>query len=473
MSKKVCENSANFFGSGDPELRRQFVTEDGVLRFPIVGDSYTETNLSEFFIYRDNEISLVNNNTSPKWNLIPNSINLETMSKVYQKNINAVVRIACISNADIVAIPDNFTGPKLFNLFASGAGFFISDDGMIATATHIILTPTPPEDPNVRWPIQDNILVQIFPENQIFNALVVGYDNKTDVAVLKINLPNNLLPRNFLSIINSRNVPIGSPAIALSHPNQVDTPASSPQFINQRPNIQSISFGVITDNKFTDDTMHVESVVTDIQYTTPVNGGPLIDLKGNCIGITSWIIRRTNDLYEIRGAVAGYLAMEVVRVFRAGYNFNGSLHQEFIKYTSALRLTYFTNFNLISIRGISLSPQLYPQVVAGVFINNIITDRDGFQEEIELLPDFVAAGLSVGDVIIKAGPVGVRPLLDIGKANNQYSLDTIVILNPVIDIVFLKAGDNFTIEYPANDLHLESLSLPQLVRFDFQYTKIS
>jgi S1-C subfamily serine protease len=248
--------------------------------------------------------------------------NLSQISTTYLSKINAVVRVVAISNTNLNQIKNNsgdYYSTK-FNLFNSGGGFFVFNgtDGYISTSAQIILKSASLISDNIPTQIQDNIFVRVFPENLILKAVVIGLERRMDIALLKINLNDPSLdmplgPREFLDFINNRDVSIGTSVIALSHPQyRNETPGSVFFNINTyRPDIQSIYSGIITENKFTNDNKHVESVTVNNNYMPPFQGGPLLINSGLCLGMASWSL--TNDrLYTTKGFVASNLIEKVI-----------------------------------------------------------------------------------------------------------------------------------------------------------------
>ena len=141
---------------------------------------------------------------------------------------------------------------------AAGSGFVITEDGYILTKYHVI------EDAN-------SIKVT-FVDGTSYDATLVGGEEENDIAVLKINA-NGLTP---VIIGNSDNVQVGEQVVAIGNPLGELT--------------YSMTQGIIS-AKDRSITMENGEVMNMLQTDTAINsgnsGGPLFDMYGQVIGITS------------------------------------------------------------------------------------------------------------------------------------------------------------------------------------------
>jgi serine protease Do len=182
-----------------------------------------------------------------------------------------------------------------------GSGFIVSKEGHILTNYHVVQG-------------TDDILVDLNDGRQA-KATVVGSDQQADVAVLKINLPN-LTP---LSLADSDQVKVGQIVFAVGNPFGLR---------------ESVSQGIISarDRRGISDSS-VEFFQTDTAINPGNSGGPLIDIKGEVVGINSVIysesggnqgigfaipsnlIRRTlKSIIEKGRAVKSYLGVSVQQI---------------------------------------------------------------------------------------------------------------------------------------------------------------
>ena len=157
---------------------------------------------------------------------------------------------------------------------ASGSGFIVSPDGYILTNNHVVAD-------------ADRVNVTLFDKRQFTNAKVVGRDPTTDVAVIKIDAGNSLPTLNLGDDANAR---VGQWVLAIGNPLQLDFTVTagivSAKGRNQRGLLPSKY--AITDY-----------IQTDAAINPGNSGGPLLNIRGDVIGINSAIASGT-------GYYAGY-----------------------------------------------------------------------------------------------------------------------------------------------------------------------
>jgi S1-C subfamily serine protease len=144
----------------------------------------------------------------------------------------------------------------------TGSGFVISSNGTILTNAHVIQGAV-------------KITVQ-FGDNKAVDAKVVGKDENTDLAVLKV--PTDGLTLTPLPLGASRNVQVGDPTIAIGNPFGLD---------------RTLTTGVVSALQRQIRAPNGFSIDNVIQTDAPINpgnsGGPLLDAYGRVIGINSQI----------------------------------------------------------------------------------------------------------------------------------------------------------------------------------------
>ena len=171
---------------------------------------------------------------------------------------------------------------------ATGSGFLIDTEGHIVTNAHVVEG-------------ADKIEVKLGASDKEYTAEVVGTDPATDVALIKVDAPEEEL--HPLALGDSSKVEVGDPVVAIGNPFGLDRTVTSGivsalQRQIQAPNGFSIS--------------HV--IQTDAAINPGNSGGPLIDEEGQVIGINSQIQNTGNDgNVGIGFAVPINTAREVVR----------------------------------------------------------------------------------------------------------------------------------------------------------------
>jgi serine protease Do len=162
-----------------------------------------------------------------------------------------------------------------------GSGFIVSKEGHILTNYHVVQG-------------TDDILVDLNDGRQA-KATVVGSDQQADVAVLKVNLPN-LVP---LSLADSDQVKVGQIVFAIGNPFGLR---------------ESVSQGIISarDRRGISDSS-VEFFQTDTAINPGNSGGPLIDVKGEVVGINSVIYSESGGNQGIGFAIPSNLVRRTLK----------------------------------------------------------------------------------------------------------------------------------------------------------------
>jgi S1-C subfamily serine protease len=186
-----------------------------------------------------------------------------TARDIYKRDAPGVAFI----RADIVqksqgTSPFDFGIPQEQRGQATGSGFVIDSKGTILTNAHVVNG-------------AQKITVQ-FQNKQSTTAKVLGTDESTDLAVLKVDPAG--LQLHPLSLGSSKGVQVGDPAIAIGNPFGLE---------------RTLTTGVISAVQRTiraPDNFQIDDVLqTDAPINPGNSGGPLIDGAGRVIGINSQI----------------------------------------------------------------------------------------------------------------------------------------------------------------------------------------
>lgn len=193
----------------------------------------------------------------------------KAFSTVAKKVTPCVVNISTISKKKMVQpffemspFFDDFFGggqPQYRRDKSLGSGFIISKDGYIVTNDHVV---------------RDAETVQVKLSNdKVYDAKVVGGDQKSDIAVIKINAAD--LPTVVLG--DSDKLEVGQWAIAIGNPFGLD---------------RTMTVGVISATGRSN--MGIETYENFIQTDASINpgnsGGPLLNIYGEVIGINTAIV---------------------------------------------------------------------------------------------------------------------------------------------------------------------------------------
>ena len=166
-----------------------------------------------------------------------------------------------------------------------GSGFIISPDGYILTNTHVIKGMT-------------NIKVTLNDKRQ-YPAKLIGQDEKSDVALLKIEAQN--LPT--VKIGNPDELRSGEWVAAIGAPFGFEN---------------SVTSGIVSaKNRTLPDDGYMPFIQTDVAINPGNSGGPLFNLKGQVVGINSQIYSRSGGFMGISFAIPINVAMNVADQLKA------------------------------------------------------------------------------------------------------------------------------------------------------------
>jgi serine protease Do len=130
-----------------------------------------------------------------------------------------------------------------------------------------------------------------------FKAKIIGTDKRTDVALVKIE--GNNLPR--LTVGDSNKIRVGEWVIAIGSPFGLDN---------------TVTAGIVS-AKARDTGEYLPLIQTDVAVNPGNSGGPLINMRGEVIGINSQIYSRSGGYMGISFAVPMDEAMRVSDQLRA------------------------------------------------------------------------------------------------------------------------------------------------------------
>jgi serine protease Do len=235
-------------------------------------------------------------------------------------------------------------GPREYLERSLGSGFIISEDGYILTNAHVVAKM---DQPTVK--LQDK---------REFKAKVIGIDQRTDVALIKIEAKG------------LRKVTIGEPA-KLEVGEWVAAIGSPFGFEN------SVTAGIVSaKGRLLPDESYVAFIQTDVAVNPGNSGGPLFNLRGEVVGINSMIYSGSGGYMGLSFATPIDVAMKVAGELRAhGRVIRGRLGVRIQELTSDLA----TSFGLKSTDGalVTLVEKGGPADKAGILIGDVILKVDG------------------------------------------------------------------------------------------------
>lgn len=164
-----------------------------------------------------------------------------------------------------------------------GSGFIISGDGYVLTNAHVVEG-------------ADEVFVTLTDKRE-FKAKIIGSDRRTDVALVKIDGAN--LPS--LTIGDSGKLRVGEWVIAIGSPFGLDN---------------TVTAGIVSANS-RDTGDYLPLIQTDVAVNPGNSGGPLINMRGEVVGINSQIYSRSGGYMGISFAVPIGEAMRVAEQLKS------------------------------------------------------------------------------------------------------------------------------------------------------------
>ena len=275
-----------------------------------------------------------------------------------KKSINAVVHV---KNTSIVNESDSwalqfFYGDDSRKRVGTGSGVIISPDGYIITNHHVIEN--------------SSEVIVTTNDNKEYEAIIVGSDEVTDVAVLKIDSNEKF---EYILFGDSENSQIGEWVLAVGNPYNLNS---------------TVTAGIISSksrdlNEY--DQINQSFIQTDAAVNVGNSGGALVNINGELIGINTAIQSMT-------GGFVGYsfaIPSDIVR----------KIFEDILEYGDVQK-------GLLGVRGIALKSSYSRQLN--------LTDTEGFYIDI-IEPVFGAdlAGLKRGDIIKEIDGIKINKFSDL------------------------------------------------------------
>ena len=316
-------------------------------------------SITTYFIFNSLNVSKENNyevsyenEIKPQYSLnkisnqrsVNPSSSLPDLTFAASKSIDAVVHV---KNTTIVEDNDSwalqfFYGDESRKKVGTGSGVIISPDGYIVTNYHVIEN-------------SSEVIVRTN-DNKEYEAVIIGFDEIYDIAVLKIDSDKRL---NYLFFGDSDSTLIGEWVLAVGNPYNLNS---------------TVTAGIISSksrdlNEY--DQKNQSFIQTDAAVNFGNSGGALVNIEGELIGINTLIQSMT-------GGYVGYS-------FAVPSNTVRKIFEDLLEYGDVQK-------GLLGVRGVALnspySRQLNISETEGFYIDEI---EEGFGAD--------SAGLKRGDII--------------------------------------------------------------------------
>lgn len=256
---------------------------------------------------------------------------------------------------------------------ATGSGIIISEDGYILTNNHVVSS----GESESYYQVSEatKVSVTLFNDTTEYEAKIVGTDEQTDLAVIKIDKKD--LPK--AEFADSDSIKVGEFAMAVGNPLGLQS---------------SITCGVVSavNREITDtDGKKYTLIQTDAAINSGNSGGALVNSEGKVIGVNT--LKLSGEDIEGMG-------------FAIPINSTTDITSQLIQYSKVKR-------PYIGITGMDLTEKLAKEnhLVEGIYVKSI--------------DDFSAAekaGLRPGDVIIEADGKKIKTMDELTEIKNSHKI---------------------------------------------------
>ena len=255
---------------------------------------------------------------------------------------------------------------------AQGSGVIISEDGFILTNNHIVNTSSSSSYYEISK--ANKVTVYLYNDETAYEATIIGTDDQTDLAVIKIDKTG----LTAAELGDSDSVQVGEFVMAIGNPLGMQS---------------SVSSGMISavNRKVTKDGVTYNLIQTDSAINSGNSGGALVNSKGQVIGINT--LKMSGSGVEGMG-------------FAIPINSTKDIYSQLIQYSKVKR-----PYIGISGRDLDESIAKANNLVTGVYIVSV--------------SEFSAAeksGLKIGDIITSIDGKKITTMDELNEIKNTHSI---------------------------------------------------
>ncbi|HEX4808328.1 MAG TPA: Do family serine endopeptidase [Bryobacteraceae bacterium] len=262
--------------------------------------------------------------------------------------------------------------PRSFRQEGTGTGFIVDRNGYILTNYHVVEK-------------ADRVKVKINGDDNEYKGRVIGYDQETDVAVLKIDAKHSLTP---VHIGNSDSVEVGDWAIAIGSPFGLQA---------------TVTAGIVSaTGRDLPNTQFQHFLQTDAAINPGNSGGPLLNIRGEVIGINTMIATQSGTYSGIGFALPSNMVARVYNdIIRDGRVVRGSIGIQWSKDGSqtdtlqAFGLDHGVLVEVVSPTGPAGKAGLKPDDIVVALNSRPVKNGDELTDKVAGLPIGSSATLTV------------------------------------------------------------------------------
>ncbi len=339
----------------------------------VIGTCFGIPSIKSKIIGNTSNISTSGNNSTESNGYIK-EISLSNYSDTAVYAANKILPSIVGINIEYTINTNSFFGKSTSTANASGSGIIISEDGYILTNNHVVSSSS---ESNSYYQISEakKVTVTLFNDETAYEAKIIGKDEQTDLAVIKIE-KNGLTAAEFA---DSDSVKVGEFVMAVGNPVNMTS---------------TVTDGIISavNRKITDsDGKTFTCIQTNAAINSGNSGGALVNSEGKVIGINTLKLSGTG----IEGIG-----------FAIPINSTTDITSQLIQYSKVKR-------PYIGISGIDLDETTSKKynLVIGIYVRTV--------EEFSAAEK---AGLKIGDVIIEAEGKSITKMDELNEIKNSHQI---------------------------------------------------
>ncbi|KAI5622896.1 serine protease HTRA1A precursor [Silurus asotus] len=261
---------------------------------------------------------------------------------------------------------------------ATGSGFIVSDDGLIVTNAHVVAD-------------KNRVKVEL-KNGQSYDAKITDIDEKSDIALLKINAPTKL---PVMSLGRSADLRPGEFVVAIGSPFSLQ---------------HTVTTGIVSTTQRGGKELGLRNSDMDYIQTDAIinygnSGGPLVNLDGEVIGINT---------LKVTAGISFAIPSDKIKEFLTE------------SYDRQARGRVAAKKKYIGIRMMSLTPELvkelkeklgdFPDVTSGAYVVEVISKTPA-----------AVGGVKENDIIISVNGVRISSAADVSAVINTNTMLRIIV----------------------------------------------
>lgn len=279
-----------------------------------------------------------------------------TPGQVYAKNVSAVVAVTS------QATTQNIYG-QTTQLASSGSGFLISPDGYVVTNYHVVEGAT-------------SLSILTY-DGEFHEAKKVGYDEANDICVLKIQGED--FP--YVTIGSSNELGVGDQVAAIGNP------------LGELTSTLTVGYISAKDRVVTTDGSTINMLQTDAAINSGNSGGPLFNMNGEVVGITTAKYSGTTESGASIEGIGFAIPIDDVLDMIRDLQENGYISGAYLG---------------VAVMDVSESAQMYG-LPAGAYVDSVVSGTAADR-----------AGLEKQDIIVNIGGYNIASMSDLTRVLRKF-----------------------------------------------------